>query len=209
MSEVLQVETRETRGKKNAKRLRHQGKTPAVLYGHGLENIPLSVAASAIESAVHHGSRVVTLAGAVDETAFIRELQWDVWSRHILHADFTRVSAGETVEVHLAVELRGEAPGVREGGVVEQVLHEIHLDCPVTSLPEKITVNINHLKLNEEIKISDIVLPEGATLLGDADDVIVQCVVPTEMPEEEAGEAVEGEPEVIGRKEDSEESDAD
>ncbi len=210
MSEVLQVEARETRGKKNAKRLRQKGKIPAVLYGHGQENIPLAVPSNAIEAAVHHGSRVVTLAGAVDETAFIRELQWDVWSRHIQHVDFTRVSAGETVEVHVLVELRGESPGIREGGVVEQMLHEIHLECPVTSLPEKITVNINHLNLNDEIKVSDLKLPEGAVLLGEADDIVVHCITPMEMPEEgEGAEAVEGEPEVIGRKEEPEESDAD
>ena len=203
MAEVLQVEARKTRGKRNARRMRQEGKIPAVLYGHGKDNVALSVPADIIEDAVAHGSRVVTLAGAVDETAFIRELQWDVWSRHVQHVDFTRVSADETVEVNLAIELRGEAPGVKEGGIVEQLLHELHLQCPVTTLPEKISVSINNLGLDESIKVSDLELPEGATVLGDTSGMVVHCITPLEAPEEEVeGEA---EPEVIGGPKEEEE----
>ncbi len=205
MAEVLQVEVRETRGKRNARRLRQEGKIPAVLYGHGEDNVSLSVPADVIEAAVQHGSRVVTLSGAVEETAFIRELQWDVWSRHVQHVDFTRVSADETVEVNLVIELRGEAPGVKEGGVVEQLLHELHLECPVTSLPEKISISINNLGLEESIKVSDLELPQNSRFLGDPSVMVVHCITPLEAPEEEA--AGEGEPEVIdGRKEEEEES---
>ena len=208
MAEVLQVEVRETRGKRNARRMRKEGKIPAILYGHGEASVSLSVPAAAVELVVNQGGRLVTLAGEVDETAFIRELQWDVWSRHVQHVDFTRVSAGETVEITLAVELRGEAPGVKEGGVVEQLLHEIHMTCPVTSLTEKLTVSINGLKLDESIKVSDLELPAGSKLIGEAEAVVVQCITPVEAPEEEEA-AGENEPEVIGRKEEeSEGSDA-
>jgi len=206
MAEVLQVEVRETRGKRNARRMRQEGKIPAILYGHGKESVSLSVPSVAIESVVNQGSRLVTLAGEVDETAFIRELQWDVWSRHVHHVDFTRVSADETVEVTLAVDLRGEAPGVKEGGVVEQLLHEIHLTCPVTSLTERLTISINSLKLDESIKVSDLELPAGSKLIGKAEAVVVHCITPVEAPEEEEA-AGENEPEVIGgrKEEDSEE----
>ena len=207
MAEVLQVEARETRGKRNARRMRQAGKIPAILYGHGKDSVALAVSADIIEAAVQHGSRVVTLAGAVEETAFIREMQWDVWSRHVHHVDFTRVSAGELVEVNLAVELRGEAPGVKEGGVVEQMLHELHLECPVASLPEKISVSINHLGLDESIKVGDLELPKGAKLITDISEMVVHCVTPLEAPEEEEV-AGEGEPEIIGgRKEEEEEGD--
>jgi large subunit ribosomal protein L25 len=184
--------------------MRQAGKIPAVLYGHGEDNVSLSVPADMLEAAVQHGSRVVTLEGAVKQTAFIRELQWDVWSRHVQHVDFTRVSADEKVEVSLAVELRGEAPGVKEGGVVEQLLHEIDLECPVASIPEKMSVSINKLALDESIKVADLEIPEGATLVGDASAVVVQCITPLEAPEEEEAAAGEDEPEVIGRKEEEE-----
>lgn len=207
MAEVLEVEARESRGKRNARRMRQAGKIPAILYGHGEDNVALSIPADIIEAAVNQGSRVVTLSGAVEATAFIRELQWDVWSRRVQHIDFTRVSAGDTVEVNLAIEFRGEAPGVKEGGVVEQQLHEIHLECPVTSLPEKMVININDLGLEESIKISDLELPQGSRYLGDENDMVVHCIIPLEAPEEGEEGAGEGEPEVIGgSKEDEEDS---
>ena len=72
---------------------------------------------------------------------------------HVVHVDFTRISADELVKVVVAIELRGEAPGVKEGGVVEQLVHQIEVECPAGSIPDKLHVNINHLKLNEAIKL--------------------------------------------------------
>ena len=106
-----------------------------------------------LTAAIRHGSRLVSLTGAVSESAFIRELQWDTWGTHIVHVDFTRISEHEIVEVRVPVELRGEAPGVREGGVVVQHIHEVEIACPASVIPEKLAVNINHLKLNESIAL--------------------------------------------------------
>ena len=149
MAEVLQVEARQSRGKRNARRMRRAGTIPAVLYGHGEETVSLAVRTDAMAAAVRHGSHVVELAGAVQQSALIRDLQWDVWGTGILHVDFARVSADETIEVTVSVELRGEAPGVKEGGVVEHLVHEVEIECKATAVPEKIVVNINQLKLGE------------------------------------------------------------
>jgi large subunit ribosomal protein L25 len=171
------------------------------LYGHGLENVSLSVDTEAITTAIRHGSRLVSLTGAVSESAFIRALQWDTLGTHIVHVDFTRISEHEIVEVNVPVELRGEAPGVREGGVVVQLIHEVHLACPASVIPERLHVNINHLKLTETIKLTALELPEGAKVLAaDLEAIVVQCNIPVELPEEGAGEGV-AEPEVIGAKE--------
>jgi large subunit ribosomal protein L25 len=205
MAEELSVEIRQTRGKRNNRRLRKAGSTPGVLYGHGKENVCLSVPADQLDSMVQHGSRLVALTGAVNESAFIREVQWDTWGTHVLHVDFTRVSAHEKVEVQVAVELRGEAPGVKEGGVVKQSIHEVQIECPASSVPERISLSINDLKLNESITLGDLELPEGATVLGEGTTVVVECVEPLEVPEEEIAVAAPGEPEVIGAKEEEEE----
>jgi len=206
MALQLAVESRDTIGKRRNRRLRRSGKIPAVLYGHGLENVPLCVDAEALTSAIRHGSRLVGLTGAVNESAFIRELQWDTWGTHIIHVDFTRISEHEIVEVRVNVELRGEAPGVREGGVVKQLIHEVELACPASAIPERIAVNINHLKLGESIALANLPLPEGAKILAaDLEAVVVHCDLPVEMPEEVAAEAAPGEPEVIGAKEKEEE----
>ena len=205
MAEVLNVQLREMRGKRNARRLRNAGSTPAVLYGHGQETISLAVPAGQLESAVRHGSRLVMLTGQIREQAFIRDVQWDTWGTHVLHVDFTRVSEHEKVEVEVQVELRGEAPGVRGGGVVEQLLHHVELECEATSIPDRLHVNINRLNLGEAITVADLEIPQNATVLRDAEQVVVQCVEPVVAPEEEIGAGEEAEPEVIGRKPEEEE----
>jgi large subunit ribosomal protein L25 len=205
MAEQMVVELRDQRGKLDNRRLRRSGKIPAVLYGHGQENVCLSLTAEALSVALRHGSRLVDLTGALTESAFIREMQWDTWGTHVLHIDFTRIRADEVVEVTLTIELRGEAPGVRAGGVVNQLIHDVEISCPAGSIPEKLRVNINHLKLDETIALSAIQLPEGAKMLvEDMDAIVVECVVPQELPEEGAAEAVAGEPEVIGAKKEEE-----
>jgi large subunit ribosomal protein L25 len=205
MALQLAVQSRADQGKHNNRRLRRAGSIPAVLYGHGLQNISLAVAADALTAAIRHGSRLVSLTGAVNESAFIRELQWDTWGTHIVHVDFTRISEHEIVEVNVPVELRGEAPGVREGGVIVQHIHEVEIACPASLIPEKLAVNINHLALTQQILLSSLEVPQGAKILAaDLEAVLVECVVPQELPEEGAGEAA-AEPEIIGAKEKEEE----
>ena len=206
MALELAVQPRDTQGKHHNRRLRLSGSIPAILYGHGLENVPLAVESEALTAAIRHGSRLVSLTGAVSESAFIRELQWDTWGTHIVHVDFTRISEHEIVEVRVPVELRGEAPGVREGGVVVQHVHEVEIACPASVIPERLAVNVNQLLLNGSILLNTLELPEGAKILAaDMEAVVVECIVPVELPEEGAAEAVPGEPEVIGAKEKEEE----
>ena len=206
MAEQMSVELRDQRGKLNNRRLRRSGKIPAVLYGHGQENLCLNVSAEALSLALRHGSRLIDLTGAVSESAFIRDMQWDTWGTHVLHIDFTRISADEVVEVTLNIELRGEAPGVREGGVVNQLIHDVEISCPAGAIPDKLQVNINHLKLEDKITLAELQIPEGAKLLvEDLEAIVVECIVPQELPEEgAAAEAVAGEPEVIGAKKEEE-----
>ncbi len=205
MAEVLKVQLRETRGKRHNRRLRAAGAIPAVLYGHERQTVCLSVPADQIDAAVRHGSRLVRLSGGVNEQAFIRELQWDTWGMNVLHVDFTRVSAHERVEVQVPVELRGEAPGVKEGGIVEHVLHQVRLECEATQIPEKLEVNINDLGVDASVTAAELELPPTAKVLDPVDAVVVQCVLPAAVPEEEVAAAKEAEPELIGRKPEEEE----
>lgn len=207
MSETLAVESRDLRGKRNNRRLRASGKIPAVLYGHGQDPVSLAVPAEQLDAMIRHGSRMVALTGAVNESAFIRECQWDTWGNHVVHVDFTRISAHEKVQVQVSIELRGEAPGVKEGGVVKQLLHEIELECEAGDIPEKLEVNINDLELNGSITVATLDLPSGAKVFEDLEQDIVQCVEVIEQAEEEA-EGGEFEPEVIGRKKDDEEAES-
>jgi large subunit ribosomal protein L25 len=205
MAETLNVELRDTRGKRNARRNRRSGKLPAVLYGHGEEALSLALSAEQFEAAVRHGARLVKLAGPVEGNAFIREIQWDTWGTHVLHVDFTRVSEHEKVEVRVAVEIRGEAPGLKAGGVVKQLVHELEIECEATAIPEKLNVNINQLQLGQAITIAQLALPPGIVVFADPETVVVECVEPVEIVEEAPAAAAEGEPEVIGKKKEEEE----
>lgn len=205
MADTLSVEIREALGKRYNRRLRQQGKIPAILYGHGEAPVCLEVRADQFAAVVRHGSRMVYLKGALDEQAFIRECQWDTWGSRVLHVDLTRVSAREKVTVSVPVELRGDAPGVKEGGIINHQIHALEIECPANAIPDKFEVNINELNLGDSIGVGVIELPRGATTEIDENEPIVTCTHPVETPEEAEEAAGEEEPEIIGRAKEDEE----
>jgi large subunit ribosomal protein L25 len=201
MADSLHVELRETRGKLNARRMRKAGQTPAILYGHNLPNVALAVPSDQLKAAVRHGAHLVNLEGAVSESALLREVQWDAFGSNVLHVDLARVDADELVKVTISVELRGDAPGTHHGGVVEQHLHEVDIECAATAIPDRLQLNINALDVGQSLTASVLELPTGARLLTDPDAVLASCSEPVEREEVLAAPpAAEAEPEVIGRK---------
>lgn len=205
MSETISVTIREGRGTALARRLRANGQIPAVLYGHGEETVSLALPADGLAAVIRHGAQVVELSGALTENALIREIQFDAFGSEILHVDLTRVSASERVEVTVPTELRGSAPGLKSGGIVEHVTHEVQIECRAMAIPEKFEVNVNHLELEGVIHASDLELPEGVVMLTEPETVIVHCVEPApEVEDDGTGEGAE--PELIGRKEEDEDS---
>jgi large subunit ribosomal protein L25 len=208
MAEAITVKFRDLRGTKNARRMRRQGQVPAVLYGHGEENVCLSVPQEELAAAVRHGARVLDLEGDLNESAFLREVQWDTFGMEVLHVDFSRVRAGEAIEAAIPVELKGEAPGSKAGGIIEHLVHAVTIECPVAVVPEKLIANIRSLELDGSLTAADLELPEGAKLVTRPDTVLVHCVpagpVHEIEEEEEAGPVESVEPEVIGRKADEE-----
>jgi large subunit ribosomal protein L25 len=201
-SETLEVKKRDELGSLASRRLRMNGEVPANLYGHGEANINLAVKADALNAIIKHGTKLVTLTGGVNDTALVREVQWDTFGVDIIHVDLTRVSQAESVEVTLPVELHGEAPGSSEGGMLTFTLHELTIRCPAASIPDHLHVNIGGLHLGDAIHAGEVQLPAGATMVTAANDVVVQVSRPAGMSAEEAA-AVAGEPELI-RKEQAE-----
>jgi len=200
MAESLTVELRPNLGKRHSRRIRREGQVPAVLYGHGGEVFSLTVPHEQVASMLRHGSRLVELRGAVQETAFVNEMQWDVYGTDVVHLDFIRVAEGEKVELRVKIELKGEAPGVKEGGALDLVMHELEIECPVGVIPEKLIVSVKELHIEQTITAGQVTLPEGASLITDADAVVVTCHKLTEEGEEGVSVGEGAEPEVIGRK---------
>src|SRR5262249_49180309 len=147
--------------------------------------------------------RVVKLKGAANDSALIRELQYDTFGLEILHIDFARVSEHERVRVEVPLEIRGQAAGLKEGRIIEHLIHTVEIECPVSAIPDKVTINIAALKLEDSMTVGQATLPEGAKIVSGADEIAVQCIKPKAEEEEGAAEpAAEGgaEPELI-RKE--------
>lgn len=199
MSDTVEVTLRQGTGSRESRRLRSQGRVPAILYGHGEKCVGLSASRDAVQAAVRHGSRVVNLTGAVKTAALVRELQWDTYGVEPIHVDFLRVSASEHIRVKVPVHLKGECPGQRAGGVVNLVLHEVDLDCTADHVPEFVIANVAHLELGHSLKVKDLDLLHGARPAANADETVVTCVLPGKKVEE-AGPSAAAEPEVIGRK---------
>lgn len=208
MAEVLNCEKRDFTGTLRNRRLRESGKTPAVLYGRG-DNESLSIDTRDVSSAIRHGSRIVELKGVVNESALIKEVQWDAFGVDVLHVDLARIDVSEAIELTLKVALVGVAPGTRSGGTVRHLLKRIDVKIPALNVPEKLELRINDLELNGSIAVSEIPLPEGTELITGPDEIVVQCVEVAAVEEDAEADAdpdAPAEPEVIGRKaEDGEE----
>lgn len=204
-SETLEVKSREELGTLASNRLRQTGYIPANLYGHGEPNVNLAVRADAINAIIHHGTKLLSLTGDISDTALLREVQWDAFGIEVMHVDLTRVSRSELVEVSLPVELHGEAPGSNEGGHLSVEKHELVIRCPASSIPENLVVSVAGLHMGQAIHASDVKLPDGASMVTPATEVVVQVVKPAGMVDEaDSGQAVE--PELIGKKDDEDSS---
>ncbi|HKB39092.1 MAG TPA: 50S ribosomal protein L25 [Gemmataceae bacterium] len=203
----LKVEKREGRGTRKARHLRKTGMVPGVVYGHKQETISVSLSAEELARVIRQGAHVVDLSldGGL-EKALIRDLQWDHLGKDLLHIDFERVSADERIEVPVRIELRGIAPGVTGGGILDQPLHTLTVECLAIAIPDSIRVNINELQMDGAIHVKDLTLPEGVKALADPDAVVVHIKPPAVELEAPVAPAATAEPELIGRPKAEEEA---
>lgn len=199
MTDILKCEKREITGTLRNRRLRQSGMTPAVLYSRGA-NVNLSIPTRDINAVIHHGSQIVELKGGCNESAMIKEVQWDPFGIDVLHVDLTRINVSEVVQVTLQLELVGVAPGTRTGGMLKHLLHEVEVECKASDVPDKLELKINDLELNDTRTASDIRLPDGVKLVTEPDELVVQCIEVVLKDEADGGDLeVAAEPEVIGR----------
>jgi large subunit ribosomal protein L25 len=199
---------RDNRGTKKARRLRKQGLVPAVVYGHGEGTVSVSVPRDEFAAVLRHGQRIVELQTDGNlQTMLIRDIQWDALGQDILHIDFTRVSRDERIQIEVAVELKGTAPGATAGGVLEQVKHTLEVECLAMNVPESIRVPVGELQIGQAIHVKDLKLPEGVKVLEDPEAIVVHVLQPAAEPEAAPTEATEtAEPEVIKREKPEEEA---
>jgi large subunit ribosomal protein L25 len=214
MAEVtLEVTRRETTGKEQAKKLRRDGKVPAVVYGGHKEPVAITVDRKAVTELVtksEHGVRSVFLlkmAGSDQQRhAMIKEITIDPISRRMKHIDFVRVVMDEKIKVTVPVHIVGTAIGVKEGGLLDFQVRELHIECLPTAIPDSIDVDVTELGSHDYLRVKDLKMPEGAKVLDDPERVVVGVThARAEVSEAAAeGAAAVAEPEVIkkGKPED-------
>ena len=210
----LNGSARADRGTGVARKLRRDGKIPAVIYGHGREPQSLTVETRELEkllSTVSAASTVIelSLGGAVAKT-LIREIQRHPVKRNIIHVDFQELVAGEKVTVSVPLRFTGTADGVRNsGGILEETMHQVHIRVDPSIIPNHIDVDVTPLTIGHSIHIRDLKLPEGVSILDDAGATVCVCTAPkaaTETVPGAEGEPAAAEPELIRKaKEEGEE----
>jgi large subunit ribosomal protein L25 len=203
---VLKAERRTVIGKQ-VKALRRAGKLPAVIYGHHIAPVAISLDArdTGRTLAGVSGSHLITIDLEGERlTTLVRDKQRNPIRGHLTHIDFLAVSMTEKLRTSVAIELHGEAPAVKElDGVLVKGLEEVEVECLPADLPESIVVDISSLKaIGDAIYVRDLVLPAAVEVLEDADEMIVLVTAQAAEEVEEVAAAA-AEPEVIekGKKE--------
>jgi large subunit ribosomal protein L25 len=195
----LTVQKRERLGTRETKRLRRQGFIPGVLYGRG-EPVAFRVAERELRRALTgpaglHSILDVEVDGGSSHASILKEYQQDKLRGHIIHVDLQEVRLDQTIQATVSVHLIGgdDAPGVREGGVLSQPLREIQVEALPLEVPEHIDLDVSHMVVNDTLRIGDITVPEGVTLLDDPETVVATVTAPTREVEPEPVEGEEGE----------------
>jgi large subunit ribosomal protein L25 len=185
METKLQAETRNDTGKGVARKLRAAGRVPGVLYGHGLDPVPLSVDSREMFHVLHGGAGgnalVELVVEGTDHLAMAREIQRDHIHNTLIHIDFLAVSRTEKITVNVPVIEIGEAAGVKEGGVVEHHLREVSVECFPQDVPEHIEVDITRVELGGMVHVSDLVVPQGVAILTNPEDALLSIITPAAL----------------------------
>ncbi|MCA9407668.1 MAG: 50S ribosomal protein L25 [Candidatus Omnitrophica bacterium] len=211
MKEIsLDVQLRQETGSRKIKKYRREGFVPAVVYG-GKKKQPtaINVDRRSYEKIMrgHHGENVVFHLNVKegdnsvrDYSAIVKEEQHEPVLERLMHIDFLRISLKEAIEVDVSVVAKGEPVGVKaDGGSLEHNLWELDVICLPTNIPNKLEVDVSHLKIGDTIHVKDVILPEGVKTKHDP-EAIVFSVVPPMKEEIETEEESLTEPEVIKEK---------
>ena len=193
----LNVDVRTESGKKFAKRLRYRGRLPAVVYGENAESVACSVDYRTLSDLLkaHGRNAIISLsAGDGSQSTIIKDIQYHPVRGEILHVDFHRIDLTRKIVVDVPVHATGSAVGVRIGeGILEQMLHEIEVECLPTDIPDHIAVDVSALEIGDSLHVSDIVLDgDDLSIVTDSDRTMFAVAAPALVIEEEEEEDEEG-----------------
>ena len=195
----LEAQAREDTGTGACRRLRRDGLVPGIVYGQGMEAAAIAVPSKALWEALHthQGANVLVdlqvegVKHTSEVAAMIKEVQRDPVKRQPVHVDFQWISLSETVRVRVPIQVEGDSVGVKEGGALDQIIYEIEVECLPGAIPDVLTIDITELDIHDSRHVSDLVAPEGVTILHETTDTVVTIAAPISLEELEAAVAEE------------------
>jgi large subunit ribosomal protein L25 len=201
----LDVASREPDGSRSARRMRHDGLVPGVLYGGSGEPVSFAVEARALRTALAGTGAVleVALDGGRATPAVLKDAQRHPVRGELMHVDLVRVRLDQAIQATVAVELVGadDSPGVRDGGVLEQITHHVQVEALPTVIPESIGHDVSGMSIGDTLLLSALDAPEGVILLGELDEIVIATLSPPRLRLEDE-EEIETETGLVGESED-------
>jgi large subunit ribosomal protein L25 len=215
MSEAtLTADPRTDLGSRPAGRYRREGLVPAVVYGLGSDPLSVTVNARELQRILGGASGANTLitlrVDGGDQLTLARQIHRHPVKGTLMHVDFVRVRADQTISAEVPIHLEGEAEGAKRGGMLEQALFAITIEALPGAIPQSIEHDISGLELGDQVFVRDLAIPAGVTLMTDGDEIVVQITQPRGMEEAagEGAEAAEGEAGAAGAGAAAESSDS-
>ena len=178
----IKVESRDSAknkgtGSRVASRLRKAGFIPAIIDGHKQPNVAISLPRASGWEMIKQSTHLAELSfGTSTETVIVSDIQWDHLGKEIIHLDFTRVSADESIETEVKIDLRGEPKGLADGGTLEVLVHELRVVCRANAIPDSLRVDVSKLGVGQAIHVKDLVLPEGVKVHAEPELLVVHVV---------------------------------
>ena len=209
MPKELDVEPRKEKGKKAVKKLRASGKIPAILYGHTFDSLPLTIDERSLKAILRsegglHGLFELKIEGIEDgeHTVVFKEVQLDPIKDHVLHVDFQKIRKGEELTADVSLHFVGDPVGVKAGGILQHYLREVTVQCLPKDLPDHIEVDISHLDIKDNLRVSDLVTLEGVKYVNSPEEMVAavapkrvrdvaSLIAEEELTEEKLAELVE------------------
>lgn len=197
----LAVTSRSAEGSRAARRLRREGRVPGVVYGGGQDPLGFDADARDLRIALAGSGAVMDLSvdGGKATPVVLKEAQRDPVRGETVHVDLLRVRLDEEISAVVPLELLGvdDAPGVKEGGVLEQITRELNVEALPTAIPECIEHEVGEMEIGDTIMLSAIATPQGVTLLDDLEETVVATLSPPKL-QAEVEEEIEAETELVG-----------
>jgi len=181
----IKADARDIKNKRDAKRLRRNGKIPGVFYGPKTQAVALELDKREFTSRVAglEGSHLVRLKSAsntlAEKVALVKDMQFHPISGEVIHADLYEVDLSARIQVRVPLHFVGRAAGVTRGGILQPIVREIEVECLPLDIPQFFDVDVSALDIGDSVHVSELVMPEGVTTVSEADVALVSVVTPT------------------------------